>query len=96
VPDPKDDTQGKHYAGLFVVTFALGAATGAIWEILEWASDSLLGTNLQLGNEDTVTDLLLDSCGAILGAILLVMWARHSWGSVRRIPGENRFEDVDA
>jgi hypothetical protein len=25
-----------------------------------------------------------------------VAWTKYGWGSVRRIPGENRAEDVDA
>jgi hypothetical protein len=56
----------------------------------------VFGSNLSEGNTDTVTDLIADGCGALLGAALLVAWARFGWGSVRRIPGENRFEDVDA
>jgi hypothetical protein len=31
-----------------------------------------------------------------VGAALLVCWGRFGWGSVRRIPGENRYEDTDA
>jgi len=96
LPDPRDDTTTRHYVGIFVVTLALGLAVGAVWEIVEWASDSTLGSDLQLGNEDTVTDLLADSIGSLVGAALLVLWTTRSWGSVRRIPGENRFEDVDA
>jgi hypothetical protein len=43
-----------------------------------------------------VTDLLSDATGAFLGAGLLVAWAVYGWGSVRRIPGENRIEDTNA
>lgn len=96
VPDPKDSSTRAHYAGLFAVTAALGIAIGALWEIVEWASDSTIGSDLQLGNEDTVTDLLADSSGAFVGAALLVLWAVYGWGSVRRIPGENRAEDTNA
>lgn len=96
VPDPKDETNAQHLVGVWIVTFALGGTAGAIWEVIEWASDARLGTDLQLGNTDTVSDLLLDLCGALVGAGLLVLWTARSWGSVRRIPGENRFEDVDA
>jgi hypothetical protein len=51
---------------------------------------------LQLSNDDTVGDLIADSLGSLCGAALLVCWARWGWGSVRRIPGENRFEDTEA
>ena len=96
VPDPKDESHLQHHIGVFLVTFALGGAVGAVWEVVELSSDGVLGTSLQVDNTDTVTDLLLDLGGALVGAGLLVLWTIRSWGSVRRIPGENRFEDVDA
>lgn len=82
--------------GIFVVTLALGLAIGAIWEVIEWSSDRFLGSQLSLSNDDTVGDLIADGSGALLGAALLVAWTVYGWGSVRRIPGENRFEDVSA
>jgi hypothetical protein len=96
VPDPRDDTSTRHYWGIFVVTFALGVAIGGLWEIVEWSSDNLFGSELQLSNDDTVGDLIADSLGAATGGALLVVWARYGWGSVRRIPGDNRREEVDA
>lgn len=96
VPDPRDDTSTEHYWGIFLVTFALGVAIGGLWEIVEWSSDNVFGSKLQLSNDDTVGDLISDSLGAAAGGALLVLWARHGWGSVRRIPGDNRREDVDA
>jgi hypothetical protein len=81
---------------MFVVTTALGMAIGALWEIVEWRSDAWFGTNLSLSNDDTVGDLVRDSVGSLLGAALLVVWARFGWGSVRRIPGENRYEGAEA
>jgi hypothetical protein len=96
VPDPKDHTNLQHYTGLGIVAFALGVAVGGLWEIVEWSSDNTLGSRLQLSNDDTVGDLIADSLGSLCGAALLVCWARWGWGSVRRIPGENRFEDTEA
>ncbi len=92
VPDPRDETQARHYAGIFLVTLAIGLAIGAVWEMIEYASDRTLGTDLQIDNSDTVGDLFADGCGALCGSLLLVLWALRGWGSVRRIPGENRFE----
>lgn len=96
VPDPKDETHLEHYVGIFVVTAALGITVGALWEIWEWRSDAWLGTSLSMSNDDTVGDLVRDSLGAVAGAALLVAWARFGWGSVRRIPGVNTHEDVNA
>jgi hypothetical protein len=96
VPDPRDETHVQHYVGIFVVTAALGITLGALWELVEWRSDAWFGTHLQLGNEDTVGDVLRDTLGSLVGAALLVVWSRYGWGSVRRIPGVNTHEEVDA
>jgi len=95
VPDPRDETHTRHYVGMAIITFALGGCVGAIWEMVEYASDGWFGSSLQEGNADTVRDLMADCAGALCGAALLVLWAQRSWGSVRRIPGENRFEATD-
>jgi hypothetical protein len=95
VPDPKDETHVRHYVGIGIIAFALGVALGGLWEIVEWSSDNVIDTSLQIDNDDTVGDLIADSLGAATGTALLVCWARWGWGSVRRIPGENRFEDTE-
>src|SRR5918994_5516565 len=96
LPDMREDFVPRHYAGIFTVTFALGVAIGGVWEIVEWASDGVLGSNLSMGNDDTVGDLISDTLGATAGGLLLVAWTKYGWGSVRRIPGGNRAEDIDA
>ncbi len=96
VPDPRDETHLRHYVGIAVVTAALGVTIGALWEVYEWRSDAWLGTNLSEGNDDTNGDLVRDTLGSLAGAALLVVWARFGWGSVRRIPGVNTHEAVDA
>ena len=96
LPDLREETLPRHHAGIWIVTFALGVAVGGLWEIFEFASDGLLGSELQLGNDDTVGDLIADSLGAMVGASMLVAWTKYGWGSVRRVPGDNRGEDVRA
>lgn len=90
LPDPRDDTGWRHHLGIGLVTFALGAALGAVWELVEWFSDGVLGSALQEGNADTVGDLAMDCLGALGGAGLLVLWTVRGWGSVRRVPGTHR------
>ena len=90
LPDPRDDTGWRHHLGIGLVTFALGAAFGAVWELVEWFSDGVLGSALQEGNADTVGDLAMDCLGAFGGACLLVLWTVRGWGSVRRVPGSHR------
>jgi hypothetical protein len=96
VPDPRDETHLRHYVGIAVVTAALGISVGALWEVYEWRSDAWLGTALSESNDDTNGDLVRDTLGSLVGAALLVAWARLGWGSVRRIPGVNTHEEVSA
>ena len=95
LPDPQQETLRRHNAGMFVVTFALGLAVGAVWEIFEWSSDGLFGSELSQGNVDTVGDLIADGSGSLAGGALMVLWSTKGWGSVRRVPGSRR-EDVSA
>jgi hypothetical protein len=96
MPDPSQETLPRHEAGMFVAVFALGLAVGALWEIFEWSSDGVFGSQLSEGNTDTVGDLIADACGSLAGGALMVLWAKRGWGSVRRIPGENRREQARA
>jgi hypothetical protein len=94
LPDMRDEFAPHRFLGIFTVTFALGVAIGGVWEIFEWASDGVFGSNLSMGNDDTVGDLVSDTLGAIAGGLLLVAWTKYGWGSVRRVPGDNRHEAV--
>ena len=96
LPDPRDETNVRHYTGMAIVAFCLGMAVGGLWEIVEFTSDGVLDTGLSEGNSDTVGDLVADAVGSLCGAALLVAWAIWGWGSVRRITGVNSYEDVDA
>ena len=58
-----------------LVTFALGLASGTIWELIEWTLDGTMGTTLIKGQTDTHTDLLADGLGALLGGIRLAAWS---------------------
>jgi len=89
----------RAYDAAFMVALMLqagGEALGGVWEIWEWVSDHSFGSSLQLGLDDTVGDLVADTLGSLCGALLLVCWARYGWGSVRRVPGENRYEATEA
>jgi hypothetical protein len=88
LPNPSDARGSRrHLFGIFVVTLALGLAIGAAWEVLEWTSDQVLGSELTGGEEDTIGDLVADTVGAICGGVLLVLWTTSGWGTIRRLPG---------
>jgi hypothetical protein len=94
--DLRQVTTAHHYIGVFVVTLALGLAVGAVWEMAEYTSDRFFGTHLARSERDTATDLMVDGLGAVAGGALLVAWALYGWGSVRRVPGQNRAEQISA
>jgi hypothetical protein len=96
LPDMRERFTPHRYAGIFTVTMALGVAIGGIWEIFEYTSDMLFGSNLQLSNRDTVGDLIADTLGSATGGALLVAWTKYGWGSVRRVPGQSRYEETHA
>jgi len=95
LPDPQEDTLRRHEVGMFVVTFALGLSIGGLWEIFEWFSDGVFGSDLSQGNVDTVGDLIADAAGSFVGGLLMVLWAERGWGSVRRVPGRQE-EDTSS
>jgi hypothetical protein len=62
---------------LFVITIAsLGIALGALWEVTEWLADFVTPKQIVSGLFDTITDIMLDSAGAIAAA-LLNLWGLH-------------------
>jgi hypothetical protein len=81
----------------FIVIFTL--ALGVIWEIWEFALDSLAGaypTNpLQLSNADTMLDLIADLGGGIVIAVLGTFYLKRKcecdWADILLEPG---FEEV--
>ncbi len=57
------------FVALFAFMFAVGL--GALWEIFEFAMDSLFGLNMQKsGLVDTMWDLIVDTVGALVIALL--------------------------
>ncbi|MCK4734673.1 MAG: hypothetical protein KAT65_19615 [Methanophagales archaeon] len=52
----------------FVVIFTM--SLGAFWEITEFVSDQILGTQLQISLEDTMYDLMFDLVGGIFIGVL--------------------------
>ena len=64
---------GPYHAVTHVVlVFSLVCTAAVFWEFAEFISDSLFGTRAQLGNQDTMSDLLL---GVLGGASFLFAFA---------------------
>lgn len=63
---------------------ASGTAAAGIWEIGEWIGLKLGAKGMDLTYEDTMTDLLETTAGAVLGGIITLL--RHP-SRLRRVPG---------
>ncbi|NLL18877.1 MAG: hypothetical protein GX262_07600 [Clostridia bacterium] len=62
-----------HLSPVFVsfFSFCFAVAMGAVWEIYEYFMDQVFGFNMQRGSlDDTMTDLILDTIGAAVFAVL--------------------------
>ncbi|RCV64493.1 hypothetical protein C5S53_08445 [Methanophagales archaeon] len=59
----------------FVVIMSL--AIGVIWEFMEWGTDLYTGSWAQRGNQDTMSDLLVDALGGIVMAIIGVLLVKR-------------------
>lgn len=66
-------------ASFFAFCFAV--MLGVMWEILEFTMDQTLGTNTQKsGLVDTMTDLIVDCIGAVLGAAAGWVYLKNEQG----------------
>lgn len=71
--------------------FCFAVAIGAIWEIFEFAMDSLAGMNMQKpmfddpsGLTDTMWDLIVDTLGALFVAVLGYLYMKRGVQSIAR------------
>lgn len=78
--------EGDRYAAppyaIAGIAFAMALSIGALWEIFEFSMDQLFGANMQKsGLVDTMTDLMVDTGGAALGAFSGFLYLRGRAGS---------------
>ncbi|OGP15647.1 MAG: hypothetical protein A2052_07225 [Deltaproteobacteria bacterium GWA2_54_12] len=70
------------FIGFFTITFAI--AMGAVWEIMEFAVDSLFGKTTQNGLADTMWDLVNDFVGGVITAAVGMLYVKYSNPDVRK------------
>lgn len=52
------------------LSFCLAVTVGSVWEVFEYAMDSVFDLNMQKsGLDDTMGDLIVNSLGALIGAV---------------------------
>lgn len=71
---------------IMVFTLFIGAFLGIAWEVLEWSSDQMFGTMEQHGLDDTMKDLVMDTVGAMIAAMLGARWIAD--GTLRRMTAD--------
>jgi hypothetical protein len=71
----------RNHTLLYLVTVtSFGIAIGALWEVTEWSAGKILNTQVIESLDDTIIDLVMDSLGAGLAA-LISLWALRNWTS---------------
>ena len=61
----------RQHTLLYLLTIiSFGIAIGALWEITEWSAGKILPTNVIGSVDDTVIDLIMDTLGSGLAAII--------------------------
>lgn len=61
------------FLSFFALSFSM--AVGVVWEIYEYAADSLFGFNMQrTGLDDTMADLIVNTVGALVVSIVAYLW----------------------
>lgn len=77
----KQITSGPFLIVLFSFSFAL--AIGTLWEIYEFAMDSMFGFNMQKsGLKDTMWDLIVDAGGALLASLIGYTYIKRGKGPI--------------
>ena len=61
---------------LIITIAALGVAVGALWEIGEWGYNQFVPSDVIKGKFDTITDMIVDTVGALIAAIAAASLAR--------------------
>ena len=86
VPDLSEDAGLHDRVAMVLVTLAFGLTVGGIFEMWEWFSNTVFGTEMFVTYGDSVGDLIDDLLGALAGGMILLFWTGRGW-STWRTPG---------
>ncbi|MBD2199532.1 MULTISPECIES: hypothetical protein [Calothrix] len=69
----------RNHRILYLLTItSFGIAIGAVWEVMEWSAGKILSTEVIESLDDTIIDLVMDSLGAGIAA-LISLFALQEW-----------------
>lgn len=85
---------------MFVITFSIAMMCGGVWEIWEYVTDGIMGNNAQeyqnmwerMALLDTMTDLICDFCGGIVGATVAIFLEK---GKNKNVNNTKEIENVE-
>ncbi|TDX52124.1 hypothetical protein [Orenia marismortui] len=83
----RDSKVNLALSGLFIAifSFTFAVTAGVLWEIFEFAMDSLLGSNMQKsGLDDTMGDLIVDALGALFTSTIGYIYSKKKGTSYLR------------
>lgn len=87
-----------------IMAFSFALAIGALWEIFEFGMDQIFGLNMQKSSlVDTMSDLIVDSIGALIGAFAGYVYLKRGKdgvlsGTIDQFVEDNphMFDDADS
>lgn len=80
--DSFDTTRGVVMA---TAVFTFGVTIGALWEVMEWTAELVLDANVVFGLDDTMTDLITNTVGALAAALIALIVRHHRATSEERL-----------
>lgn len=66
----RENTESWRRLTVSVAIFTFGVTIGALWEIAEWSTGRFFDTTVVFGLSDAITDLMANSVGALVAAIV--------------------------
>jgi hypothetical protein len=83
VPDLSEDAGLHDRIAMVLITLAFGLMVGGIFEMWEWFSNTVFGTEMFVTYGDSIGDLIDDTLGALMGGVILLFWTGRGWGTWR-------------
>lgn len=71
LPHHDDVRLDRPRLGTFVVTSGTAVTLAVVWEFLEWMGHTWIDDRIQVGYDDTISDLAAGAVGAVVAALLV-------------------------
>lgn len=68
---PRPEPTRRAAIGVVVITLALGLSLSVVWEFAEWAGNEYITQEINVGYEDTLSDIAAGGAGSLVSGMLL-------------------------